>query len=684
MGWFRRLTGVSLKSKSRPGSPSPSDPVVDPNAAGPGPSSLAAAALEAFPVSNPESQSPRASGGGRPGHRRTRSREAFGGRDDGIPSVPRSPGFDQSRGHQGFRDDPPHARSPKGSTGRTGSSGPPSLETSARDGAEFSRHNLGLSNLGTQADHRLSTNGPREAGGPERDPQRTRAGHRRTGSRGSMTSAASSGYSDDQRTVRSGFYLAPAPMKPRRWTKGDCLGSGSFGTVYLGLNSETGELFAVKEVAAAAKTANENGANEKGSEAAEQLEQEVELLSRLQHPNIVRYVGISREPRALYIFLEYVPGGSIASLLSRFGAFEEGVIQVYTRQILIGLDYLHSQRCVHRDIKGGNILVEKSGRIKLADFGMAKSLVEQMADSGSFKGSAYWMAPEVIRRSPGGDHPAADVWSVGCTVIEMASGKHPWGDCSGQVQAIFKIASTKELPKVPQSLSPHASEFVLMCLQRDPAARPNSEALLQHPFILGAGDVDVPALQYEGYWSDGYDGDGLGGFDGGSEHGGGISGFTTTDSDASEVDHGAGGHRRSTDSGVHVVPPVPGDDVGMAMHGVRALGLDGAVPPESPAARAIGGGHSRRGSRTSTPDVSRLLHSPPAAPFRVDDWRTEVAAMRGMYGDDADGGGEGGVGAIGGEEEVEFGAGARSMRVRGLLDLPPLPAIGAPSPKRTR
>ena len=473
MGWFRRLTGVSLKSKSRPGSPSPSDPVVDPNAAGPGPSSLAAAALEAFPVSNPESQSPRASGGGRPGHRRTRSREAFGGRDDGIPSVPRSPGFDQSRGHQGFRDDPPHARSPKGSQGRGGSSGPPSLETSARDGAEFSRHNLGLSNLGTQAEHRLSTNGPRESG--HGDPQRTRAGHRRTGSRGSMTSAASSGYSDDQRTVRSGFYLAPAPMKPRRWTKGDCLGSGSFGTVYLGLNSETGELFAVKEVAAAAKTANENGANEKGSEAAEQLEQEVELLSRLQHPNIVRYVGISREPRALYIFLEYVPGGSIASLLSRFGAFEEGVIQVYTRQILIGLDYLHSQRCVHRDIKGGNILVEKSGRIKLADFGMAKSLVEQMADSGSFKGSAYWMAPEVIRRSPGGDHPAADVWSVGCTVIEMASGKHPWG---GLQRAGPGHIQDRQHQGVTQG-SPIALTARLRVCSHVPAARSGREAKLR-------------------------------------------------------------------------------------------------------------------------------------------------------------------------------------------------------------
>ena len=355
-------------------------------------------------------------------------------------------------------------------------------------------------------------------------------------SRGSVgADTTSSGHSDDRAdTVRSGFYLAPAPMKPRRWTKGDCLGSGSFGTVYLGLNGETGELFAVKEVAMTKRTGEggearheEGGIDASAAEAVEQLEQEVELLSRLQHPNIVRYVGISRESRALYIFLEYVPGGSIASLLSRFGAFEESVISVYTRQILIGLDYLHSQRCVHRDIKGGNILVEKSGRIKLADFGMAKSLVEQMADGGSFKGSAYWMAPEVIRQKGSGNHPAADVWSVGCTVIEMASGEHPWGDCSGQVQAIFKIASTKELPRVPEQLSPAASEFVLMCLQRDPDARPDSETLLLHPFVVNAQvDVEVPALRYEGYWSDEFDEDDsrFGGFDGGSEHGAPTSG----------------------------------------------------------------------------------------------------------------------------------------------------------------
>jgi len=729
MGWFRRLTGVSLKSKSRTGSPAPRDPAdVDQAATPPGPSSRPAA-LEAG-ASPQIPGSPRASNPGahRPGHRRTRSREAFGGRDDGIPVVPpRSPGFDAARGHQGFRDDP-HARSPRGP-----SSGPPSFGRSSpspvgsvRGGDEFVRP-LGLSNLGEHA--RISNGGGGTHGG---DGDGTAGGgwgsntaggwgsrprHRRLGSRGSVgADTTSSGHSDDRTdTVRTGFYLAPAPMKPRRWTKGDCLGSGSFGTVYLGLNGETGELFAVKEVAMTRRTGEggegglnpqpeEDGIDASATEAVEQLEQEVELLSRLQHPNIVRYVGISRESRALYIFLEYVPGGSIASLLSRFGAFEESVISVYTRQILIGLDYLHSQRCVHRDIKGGNILVEKSGRIKLADFGMAKSLVEQMADGGSFKGSAYWMAPEVIRQKGSGNHPAADVWSVGCTVIEMASGEHPWGDCSGQVQAIFKIASTKELPRVPEQLSPAASEFVLMCLQRDPDARPDSEALLLHPFVVNAQvDVEVPALRYEGYWSDEFDEDDsrFGGFDGGSEHGAPTSGpaSSTGPSDAAHSKAAGGGfvtsgssdnsssHRGERDERCDD-DDLNDDD---KMDRARLPSDSGAPAAESPpgawtARGASGRGrHSRRGSRTSLPDVSSRRSPPPPLP-RVGDWRTEVEAMRGAYGGDEEegegtaGGGGGGGGGRAAGEEVEFGASARSMRVRGLLDLPPLPAMGAPKP----
>ncbi|XRB05940.1 mitogen-activated protein kinase kinase kinase [Pycnococcus provasolii] len=274
--------------------------------------------------------------------------------------------------------------------------------------------------------------------------------------------------------------LPPAPKMPRRWKKGDAIGSGSFGSVFLGLNSDTGELLAVKEVPVSAK-------GTKHTEALQQLESEVVLLAKLQHPNIVRYVGTIREEANLYIFLEYVPGGSIASLLARFGRFEESVIRVYTRQILSGLAYLHAMRTAHRDIKGANILVERSGRVKLADFGMAKQMVEHMSVTKSFKGSAFWMAPEVVRQQ--GHGCAADVWSVGCTVLEMASGKPPWSQCSTQVQAIFLIASSSELPTIPETLSPDATEAILLCLQREERLRPSAEALLKHGFVA---DAEVP------------------------------------------------------------------------------------------------------------------------------------------------------------------------------------------------
>ena len=132
----------------------------------------------------------------------------------------------------------------------------------------------------------------------------------------------SSGRSDDTHTVRSGFYLAPAPSLPRRWTRGDALGAGSFGSVYLGLNSDTGELFAVKEVTLDRRLDASRG----DPPAVEQLESARSTFSppaAPEHRAIRRHRA--RDDDALYIFLEYVPGGSIASLLDRFGAFEESV-----------------------------------------------------------------------------------------------------------------------------------------------------------------------------------------------------------------------------------------------------------------------------------------------------------------------------------------------------------------------
>ena len=96
------------------------------------------------------------------------------------------------------------------------------------------------------------------------------------------------------------------------------------------------------------------------------------------------------------------------------------------------------------------------------------------------------MVEQVIRQR--GHGFAADIWSFGCTVLEMATGKPPWSQCSTQVQAIFKIASSSELPQIPESLSPEGTEFVLLCLQRDSAARPSAADLLKHPFVA---DVDT-------------------------------------------------------------------------------------------------------------------------------------------------------------------------------------------------
>lgn len=374
--------------------------------------------------------------------------------------------------------------------------------------------------------------------------------HRMRGSRESL--GGDSALSEDTHTVRSGFYLPPPPSLPTRWTRGDNIGSGSFGSVYLGLNADTGELFAVKEVEVLS-------GNESATEAAQQLEREVNLLTKLQHPNIVRYIGTARDDqgdggrdeydgyndstnnstRSLFIFLEYVPGGSIAGLLSKFGPLEVSVIAVYLSQILVGLDYLHSKSVAHRDVKGANILVEKSGRVKLADFGAAKTLVERAtslkkekgdvmdgnemnggtssptqsnpnqslgkipsSNTSEMVGSAYWMAPEVVKRKEHGTK--ADIWSVGCTVLEMATGDHPWSECGGQAQAIYKIASTDELPigGAGETLGLTGVDFVKMCLRRDVDSRPSASELLTHPFVAEAGGEKalsggVPALRYE-------------------------------------------------------------------------------------------------------------------------------------------------------------------------------------------
>lgn len=265
-----------------------------------------------------------------------------------------------------------------------------------------------------------------------------------------------------------------------RWRKGELIGAGAYGRVYMGLNLDSGELIAVKQVC----IAQNNVTKDRAQSHIRELEEEVKLLQNLSHPNIVRYLGTAREEEALNIFLEFVPGGSIASLLGKFGSFTETVIRMYTRQLLLGLEYLHSNHIMHRDIKGANILVDNKGCIKLADFGASKKVVElaTISEAKSMKGTPYWMAPEVIRQT--GHNWQADMWSVGCTVIEMATGKPPWSQQFQEVAALFHIGTTKSHPPIPEHLSADGKDFLLRLLQREPRLRPSAGEMLKHPFVL--------------------------------------------------------------------------------------------------------------------------------------------------------------------------------------------------------
>ncbi|WOG97312.1 hypothetical protein DCAR_0416652 [Daucus carota subsp. sativus] len=253
------------------------------------------------------------------------------------------------------------------------------------------------------------------------------------------------------------------------WEKGKLLGRGSFGSVYEGI-ADGGFFFAVKEVSLLDQ-------GDQGRQSISQLEQEIDLLSKLEHENIVRYLGTEQTESTLYIFLQLASKGSLLSLYQQYH-LQDSQVSVYTRQIINGLKYLHDRNVVHRDIKCANILVDTNGTVKLADFGLAKAT--KLNDVQSCKGTAFWMAPEVVKRSQGYGL-AADIWSLGCTVLELLTGQLPYHPLDG-MQAVYRIGRSMP-PPVPDSLSRDARDFILKCLQVNPFSRPTAAQLLDHPFV---------------------------------------------------------------------------------------------------------------------------------------------------------------------------------------------------------
>ncbi|KAM3142588.1 hypothetical protein pb186bvf_005247 [Paramecium bursaria] len=260
-----------------------------------------------------------------------------------------------------------------------------------------------------------------------------------------------------------------------KWAEGEQIGQGAFGRVIIGMNRQTGQVMAVKQVY--------KGNMREKDEKVISLQREIELLSKLQHPNIVRYYGSENTSDFLNIFLEFVSGGSVQSMLVKFGKFKENMIRIYLTQILNGLDYLHSKGVIHRDIKGANILIDNNGQPKLADFGSSKIMGDLMNETlGSICGTPNYIAPEVIKQQQYGIK--ADIWSLGCTIIEMATGNPPYKDIKNSLQIMIKIGNATEPPPIPDELkSEDARDFITKCLRINPNERWTVKQLQMHPFI---------------------------------------------------------------------------------------------------------------------------------------------------------------------------------------------------------
>nr|XP_060609666.1 mitogen-activated protein kinase kinase kinase 4 isoform X4 [Anolis sagrei ordinatus] len=267
-----------------------------------------------------------------------------------------------------------------------------------------------------------------------------------------------------------------------KWQRGNKIGEGQYGKVYTCISVDTGELMAMKEIRF----------QPNDHKTIKETADELKIFEGIKHPNLVRYFGVELHREEMYIFMEYCDEGTLEEV-SRLG-LQEHVIRLYTKQITTAINVLHEHGIVHRDIKGANIFLTSSGLIKLGDFGCSVKLKNNTqtmpGEVNSTLGTAAYMAPEVITRAKGEGHGrAADIWSLGCVVIEMVTGKRPWHEFEHNFQIMYRVGMGHK-PPIPERISPEGKDFLSHCLESDPKMRWTASQLLDHPFVKVCTDEE--------------------------------------------------------------------------------------------------------------------------------------------------------------------------------------------------